>query len=188
MKTATRQNNDQAKEDGDKKDQGKEKDEEKATGSEDNSIISRLGPIEIDWPRSIGYYGGIALAVACEAITPPLAAFIAVYPLLKFINRPKAPTGVRIVSQILEGAAKPVGGDAEGTIRIQSATIPVAGAKDAIRRKAGAKPTPRSTTKSAKALPQRGSRQASSRSKTPETATPATTPRRRARQTSRSTA
>jgi len=34
---------------------------------------------------------------------------------------------VRIISDVLEGAAKPVGGDAEGTIRVTSPESPVPG-------------------------------------------------------------
>lgn len=84
----------------------------------DRGLTSRLGSVEINWPQTIGYYGGIALAVAFELIEPPLGLFIAAVPLLKMLNRPQAPLGQRMVSQLLEGAAKPVGGDAESTIRI----------------------------------------------------------------------
>lgn len=88
------------------------------------NLVSRVGPVEIDWPRTIGFYGGLAIAVSMEMIAPPLALFIGIYPLLKMLNRPKAPLGVQIVSQLLEGAAKPLNGDAEGTIRINSDTLP----------------------------------------------------------------
>ena len=87
--------------------------------SDESNIVSKIGPVEVDWPRTVGLYGGLAIAVAFEVITPPLAIFIAAYPLLKMFNQPRAPRAVRIVSQVLEGAAKPVGGDAEGTIRVR---------------------------------------------------------------------
>ncbi len=48
----------------------------------EQGMISQIGPIEIDWPRTIGYYGGIGLATAFELIQPPLAIFIAAIPLL----------------------------------------------------------------------------------------------------------
>ena len=88
------------------------------------NIVSRIGPVEVDWPRTVGFYGGLAIAVTTELIAPPLALFIAACPLLKMLNRPRAPLGVQIVSQVLEGAAKPINGDAEGTIRVTSDSLP----------------------------------------------------------------
>lgn len=85
---------------------------------ESKGFESRIGPLEVNWPQTLGYYGGIALAVAFEMIEPPVGLFIAAVPLLKMLSRPKAPQSVRIVSQIFEGAAKPVGGDAESTFRV----------------------------------------------------------------------
>lgn len=82
------------------------------------NLVSHIGAVEVDWPRTVGFYGGLAVAVSLELIAPPLAIFIAAYPLIKMLNRPTAPKGVQVVAQVLEGAAKPVGGDAEGTIRV----------------------------------------------------------------------
>ena len=100
--------------------------EETTNGPQEDeaNLVSRVGPVEIDWPRTVGFYGGLAIAVATEMIAPPLALFIAAYPLFKMLNRPKAPLGVQIVAQVLEGAAKPINGDAEGTIRITSDALP----------------------------------------------------------------
>lgn len=83
-------------------------------------LSSQIGPIEIDWPRTIGYYSGVGLAVAFELIEPPLALFIAAIPLLKMLNYPKAPAPTRFVGQLLEGAAKPVGGSSEATIQLKT--------------------------------------------------------------------
>ncbi|HLJ80870.1 MAG TPA: hypothetical protein VKT52_05240 [Ktedonobacterales bacterium] len=85
---------------------------------ESKGFESRIGPIEVNWPQTVGYYGGIALALAFEVIEPPVGLFIAAVPLLKMLSRPKAPQPVRLVSQVFVGAAKPVGGDAESTVRI----------------------------------------------------------------------
>lgn len=85
---------------------------------QDRGLRSRIGPVEVDWPRSIGYYGGIGLAVAAGAIEPPLAVFIAAVPFLKMLNRPNAPLPARFVAQMLDGAAKPVGGDSEATVQL----------------------------------------------------------------------
>jgi hypothetical protein len=87
-------------------------------------MISRFGPIQIDWPRTIGYYGGIGLATAFELIQPPLALFIAAIPLLKMLNHPGASAPTRFVGELLDGAAKPVGGSSEATIQLTSNDAP----------------------------------------------------------------
>lgn len=84
----------------------------------DRGLTSRFGSIEVDWPEMVGYYGGIGLALAFELIEPPLALFIAAVPILKMLKSPKSPMPVRAVSHLLDGAARPVGGDAEGAIRV----------------------------------------------------------------------
>lgn len=85
---------------------------------QDFGMKGRLGPLEIDWPRTIGYYGGIGVALAVEMVEPPLAIFIAAIPLLKMLNRPDASRLSRFAGQLLEGAARPVGGSAESTIQL----------------------------------------------------------------------
>lgn len=87
-------------------------------GGHQLAIVSRVGPVEIDWPRSLGYFGGIGLAVGIGLIDPPVGAFIAAVPFLKMLNRRRAATPSRFVGQIFEGLSKPVGGDSEGTIRL----------------------------------------------------------------------
>jgi hypothetical protein len=72
----------------------------------------------MDWPRSIGYFGGIGIAVAAGIIDPPLGLFIAAVPFLKMLDLPRLPNLPRFVGQVFEGVAKPVGGDSEGTIRV----------------------------------------------------------------------
>ena len=84
---------------------------------EDRGLVSQLGPVTVDWPKSIGYFGGVALAVATGLIEPPLGLFIAAVPFLKFLKRPNASWPERAISAMIEGAAKPVGGDADATIR-----------------------------------------------------------------------
>jgi hypothetical protein len=85
---------------------------------EDTGLVTRVGSLEIDWPRSIGYFGGIGIAVACELIAPPIAIFIAAIPLLKLFKHPGRPWPLRVVADALEGAAKPVGADAEAVVRL----------------------------------------------------------------------
>jgi hypothetical protein len=88
-----------------------------AQGADNEALVSRIGPLEIDWPRSLGYFGGIALAVGLELIDPPIGLFIAAVPFLKMLNLSRAEFPPRFVGHFLEGMAKPVGGDSEGTIR-----------------------------------------------------------------------
>ena len=88
---------------------------------EDRGLVTRVGPLAIDWPKSLGYYGGIGLAVAFELIEPPLALFVAAIPVLKLLKQPRGPWPFRVVADVLEGAAKPVGGDAESVVRVADA-------------------------------------------------------------------
>ena len=81
-------------------------------------LVSRVGALEIDWPRSLGYFGGIAAAVGVGLIEPPLGLFIAAVPFLKMLDLPRLPNRARFIAQVFEGVAKPVGGDSEGTVRI----------------------------------------------------------------------
>jgi len=91
---------------------------------EEQGMVSRIGPIEVDWPKSIGYFGGIGLAVAFELIEPPLALFIGAIPFLKLLKHPEEPWPLRVAADVLEGASKPVGGDAESTVRVADASQP----------------------------------------------------------------
>ncbi|HLH22088.1 MAG TPA: hypothetical protein VK066_06175 [Chloroflexota bacterium] len=148
---------------------------------EDRGLTSQVGPVEVHWVRSVGYFGGIGLAVAFELIEPPLALFIAAVPFLKMLNRPRAPLPVRFVSQLVDGAAKPVGGDSEGTIRLTTPGLP--SARGATRRVQHAAERAASSTRAASAAPserpRRGasgrsapsSRSASSSKRTPARAT-----------------
>jgi hypothetical protein len=90
----------------------------RATPPEARGMVSRFGRVESDWPRTVGYYGGIALAIGLEIIDPPIGLFIGAIPLVKMLNHPKAPLPARLVSQTIEGAAIPVGGEDEATVRI----------------------------------------------------------------------
>jgi hypothetical protein len=81
-------------------------------------IVVNRGPFEIDVPRSAGYYGGIAVALGLGMIEWPIAVFIGAIPVLKMLTRGDLPKRVQFVGHVFDGAAKPVGGDAEGTIRL----------------------------------------------------------------------
>lgn len=85
---------------------------------ENRGLVARVGQVDVDIPRSIGYFGAITLAVAFEVIEWPVGLFIASIPFVKMLNRPKLPQPVHFVEHVLDGAAKPVGGDSEGTIHI----------------------------------------------------------------------
>lgn len=85
--------------------------------NEDTELVARVGTVEIDVPKTIGYYGGIGLAVWAGLIEPPLGVFIAAIPLVKLLNRPNATRPEQAVFGLVDGAAKPVGGDSEGVVR-----------------------------------------------------------------------
>jgi hypothetical protein len=44
--------------------------------------------------------------------------FIAAVPVLKMLGKADLPQPVRFASQMVDGAAQPVGGEAEGTVRV----------------------------------------------------------------------
>ena len=89
--------------------------------SAEPELISRMGALEIDWPRSLGFFGGVALAVGAGIIDPPLGLVIAAVPFIKMLDLPSMHNRVRFVAQVLEGVAKPIGGDSQGTVRIVTA-------------------------------------------------------------------
>ena len=84
---------------------------------EDQPFVSKIGPLHVDWPRSLGYFGGIALAVAFDLVAPELALFVAAVPLVKLLKRKNATKIEKAIAGVFEGAAKPLGGDAESTVR-----------------------------------------------------------------------
>jgi hypothetical protein len=88
-------------------------------GAPENVLEVRVGNVEIDVPRSVGFFGGLAAAVGLGFIEPPLAVFIAAVPLFKGLTNTAFPWSVRVVGEVLEGAAKPVGSDAEGVIQLR---------------------------------------------------------------------
>lgn len=78
----------------------------------------QVGGITVDVPRSLGYFGGVAVAVGVGLVDPPVGVFIAAVPLIKALTNRSAPVMVRLVGEILEGGAKPVGGDADAVVRV----------------------------------------------------------------------
>jgi hypothetical protein len=91
----------------------------------DRGLVSNIGPVQIDWPRTVGYYGGIAAAVGFGMLEPPIGIFIAAIPFVKMLNRPNSAFPLRLVAQTLDGAAKPVGGDSDAIITVvRSDTTP----------------------------------------------------------------
>lgn len=84
----------------------------------EDKMVVRAGPLEVDIPRSLGFFGGIAAAVALELLEPPLAIFIAAVPFLKMLSDRRAPDPMRFLGLVCEGAAKPVGSSGQGTVRL----------------------------------------------------------------------
>jgi hypothetical protein len=98
-------------------------------------MTTMVGPLEVDWARSIGYFGAITTAVAFEVISWPVGVFIASVPFLKMLNRRRARKPVRFMGHLFDGAAKPVGGDSEGTIRLARKPTPARHARRATRKR-----------------------------------------------------
>jgi hypothetical protein len=113
--------------------QGGQQDEQK----QDEGMTTQIGIVQINWAQTIGYYGGIGMALAAELIEPPFALFIAAIPLFKMLSHPILPKPARIAGQLLEGAAKPVGGSDEATVQL------VNPGKPARARKSGQQPSKR---------------------------------------------
>ena len=88
-------------------------------GAPGNVLEVQAGRVEIDVPRSVGYFSGLAAAVGLGLVEPPLAVFIAAVPAFKVLTNSALPRAVRIVGEVLEGAAKPVGSDAEGVVQLE---------------------------------------------------------------------
>ncbi len=98
--------------------------------------------LEVDWPRSIGFFGAIGAAVALDLVSMPIAVFVAAVPFLKLMNRPNAPKPQQLFSHLVDGAAKPVGGDSEGTVRWASKPPRAAAQRTAPRRRTASTPAP----------------------------------------------
>ncbi|OBI49814.1 hypothetical protein [Mycobacterium sp. E796] len=88
-------------------------------GAPENVLEVQVGTVEVDVPRSIGYFGGLVVATGLGLVEPPLALFIAAVPVFKVLTNTALPKAVRVVGEVLEGAAKPVGSDAEGVIVLE---------------------------------------------------------------------
>jgi hypothetical protein len=88
-------------------------------GTPDNVLEVDVGPVGVDVPRSVGYFGGLIVAVGVGLIEPPLALFIAAVPVFNALTNSALPPVVRFVGELLEGAAQPLGSDAEGVVQLK---------------------------------------------------------------------
>ncbi|GLY67852.1 hypothetical protein [Amycolatopsis taiwanensis] len=88
-------------------------------GAPGSVMAIESGRVRVDVPRSVGYFGGLAVAVGLGLIEPPLAMFIAAVPVFKALTNSALPVVVRFVGEVFEGAAKPVGSDAEGVVELE---------------------------------------------------------------------
>ena len=79
--------------------------------------VGKNDEIEVDWPRSIGFFGALGVAAALNLVPLPIAVFVGAVPFLKLLDDPKSSTPRRFFTHLVDGAAKPVGGDSEGTVR-----------------------------------------------------------------------
>lgn len=79
--------------------------------------VGKNHEITVDWPRSIGFFGALGVAAALELVPIPIAIFVGAVPFLKLLDDPNSSTPRRFFTHLVDGAAKPVGGDSEGTVR-----------------------------------------------------------------------
>jgi hypothetical protein len=70
-------------------------------GAPGNVLEIRVGRVELDVPRSVGYFGGLAAAVGLGLVEPPLAFFIAAVPAFKVLTNSAFPRAVRFVGEVL---------------------------------------------------------------------------------------
>ena len=91
--------------------------ERSSTPRNEAGVTGQTDHIEIDWPRSIGFFGALGVAAALDLVPLPIAVFVAAVPFLKLMSRPNASLPQTFFSHLVDGAAKPVGGDSEGTVR-----------------------------------------------------------------------
>ncbi|MCU1661335.1 MAG: hypothetical protein JWR58_1400 [Pseudonocardia sp.] len=69
-----------------------------------NSVLEVwIGPVHLDVPRTVGYYGGVGIAVGAGLVEPPLGLFIAAVPFLKLLTHHALPVVVRFVGEVMEG-------------------------------------------------------------------------------------
>jgi len=141
----------------------------------DDGLQIKLGALQVDVPRTLGYYGGLGAAVAFGLLEPPLALFIAAVPLFNMLTNSGAPHGAQFLGQLLQGAAKPVGSDGEGTIQLDDppgSALPAARSIPASRPRRG-RVTPAIETPSTRPV------------RTSRSAVPVTAPPRRRRPSTR---
>lgn len=84
----------------------------------------KVGRVTIDVPRSLGYFGGLGVAVGVGLVEPPLALFIAAVPAFKALTNSALPWAVRTLGEVAEGVSRPVGSDAEGVVRLEDQGTP----------------------------------------------------------------
>jgi hypothetical protein len=74
-------------------------------------MATRVRTVTLNVPRSLGYYGGVALAVMGGVIEPPLGVLIAATPLLKRLTHRALPVVVRFAAEALDVISRPMGSD-----------------------------------------------------------------------------
>jgi len=92
----------------------------------ERALNGRVGPVRVHWPSTIGYYGGVGLALAAGMIEWPVAVFIGAVPVVKMLKDETTPTPFRYFVDMFQGAAKPVGGDGDSMMELDRSVRSVA--------------------------------------------------------------
>ncbi len=66
-----------------------------------------VGTVKVNVPRSVGYVGGLPVAVGVGLFEPPLALFIASRPVFKPWTNTGRPRAVRVVGELLNTRPNP---------------------------------------------------------------------------------
>ena len=161
--------------------------------SRQKGMTARIGPMEVDVPRTTGYYVGVGAAVAFGLIEWPVAIFIGAIPLVKMMQSRRLPAPLQFAVHLFDGASQPVGGDSEGTVRLERMPESVTRAARAVRRTFDASPLGSSGSKrrpgrraaaasTSRAAAKKGavSRRSSAAAARPTTSKPAAPARKRA--------
>src|SRR2546429_9311431 len=96
---------------------GTQREGEEDMAEQDRRVTRHIGPLDSDWPRSIGYYGGIGLAGAAGMVGAPVALSVAPIPFLKMLNPPTRAWAPGFVPPVGECPPQPAGGAPLGAIQ-----------------------------------------------------------------------
>jgi hypothetical protein len=88
-------------------------------------VVSQPSPVQVDWPRAVAYFGGLAAAVAVGVVEWPLGVVLAAFPIFRMVHRRRLPGAVRLAIGLAEDVARPVIGEVSGPAHLTRSYAPV---------------------------------------------------------------